>query len=276
MRKGGCLIKMKHDSNNNNINGRSMAGGLNDGRPVGVLCADLERAVGALVRRLRERVTREDSTLEMVTDASVLLSLISVRLQQAGASSGKRMLATAAAVEDERGDAQQQALDRAQLDVSLMDVLDDEDVSLPEWRRRQLEDLIEQLVHGNHSTEVAVLHRFVRDRQVETLRSMIRYIWHGARSPWEMMKRALAITRRYQQEQIRGISMTEVAALLNEGSRCAATSARERNVHDTLLRAWGIRAPKAADGALKGDGACEKSRVAALGNQNRKGKMLKR
>jgi hypothetical protein len=150
--------------------------------------------------------------------------------------------------------------------VLILDVLDEEDTVITEHEHAAARLI--RTCDEKHAAEH--LHEYARAQMLKVLRSMINYIWHKAANPWEMMKRALAITRRYQRAKIKGVTMTEVARLLDEKSRCAAVSARERDTHDALLLRWGVRAPKAADGGLRGAATCEKNRLRAIGNTNRK------
>ena len=95
-------------------------------------------------------------------------------------------------------------------------------------RLRELDDVEEAALYLQQH-----LHDVVRTARLVTVRAMIRHMWQGAVNPWEMMKHALAITRAYAQKQLRGITQTELALLLNETRQ--ATSTRERQVHDELL-----------------------------------------
>lgn len=107
----------------------------------------------------------------------------------------------------------------------------------------------------------------VRTARLLTVRAMIRHIWQGAVTPWEMMKHALAITRAYALPQLRGINQTELALLLNETRQ--ATSARERRLHDELLERWGVRGYK-PDGGLKSEAARAKYAAVQRGNTSRR------
>jgi len=107
----------------------------------------------------------------------------------------------------------------------------------------------------------------VRTARLLTVRAMIRHIWQGAVTPWQMMKHALAITRAYALPQLKGINQTELAVLLNETRQ--ATSARERKLHDELLERWGVRGYK-PDGGLKSEAARAKYAAVQRGNTSRR------
>jgi hypothetical protein len=128
-------------------------------------------------------------------------------------------------------------------------------------RLREMEDVEEAAVYLQQH-----LHDVVRTARLVTVRAMIRHIWQGAVNPWMMMKHALAITRAYAQKQLRGITQTELALLLNETRQ--ATSTRERQIHDELLARWGVRGYK-PDGGLKSESARRASKKSATGNRNR-------
>lgn len=93
-----------------------------------------------------------------------------------------------------------------------------------------------------------------RHVRLTTIRAVFRAFWHGAGTPWQMMLNGVAISRRYVQSYIPGMTQTEVARLLGETR--AATSAREARLHDAMLLKWGVKNPKAADAGLKSPAAC--------------------
>lgn len=236
-----------------------------DDRSLKELCMDATRSceeMTELVSKLRNR----DEAMDHLTNAVTALTVLAMRI--GGKDHGFSERAVKRPDVDEKA-----AIDRRaeSAGVSLMDVLDADGPVRPSSAEYEL---VTELAEYPHEQAAGILHEFVRGQQLRVLRSMIAYIWHGATNPWQMMKRALAITRRYQKERIKGISMTEVAALLNEKSRCAAVSARERDIHDTLLTNWGVKAPKAADAGLKSPSTCLKNRKAAMGNSNRRRKQL--
>lgn len=235
-----------------------------DAQTLDELVSAAVQATQELVKPVKGRHSR-DAVLTSISDAHAALAILARRIGGAGHGFSERAVRGAAEDRDD-DDAEQRALDRAQVDVSLDDVL-----VVERTRVSAVEVEVTRRIQAKDEGDGAeVLHEFVRAKQLTVLRSMINYIWHTATNPWQMMKRALAVTRRYQRTKIKGISMTEVARLLGEKSRCAAVSARERDVHDVLLRRWDIRAPKAADGGLRSESTCEKNRRAALGNTNRR------
>lgn len=236
-----------------------------DTRPLHEITEECRVLAASLSALARQRV-RRDEALTMVSDLYVLLQEVARQMGSKGHGFSERPVRR---TDDDEED-QQTRLDRAAAAetgaVSLVDVLAEEDDDRPPTQA--VRDLVTDLIEHSPGDAARIVQTFVRAAQAATLRSMISYIWHDASSPWEMMKRCLAITRRYQRSKLRGISMTEVSLLLNETR--AAPSARERDVHDELLIRWGVRAPKAADAGLKSVSACEKSRRAAMGNSNRR------
>ena len=235
-----------------------------DARPLQELTAECRVLAGSLDALARQRVGREEA-MTKVTDLYVLLQEIARRMGDKNHGFSTRPVRR---TDDDEED-QQDRIDRraAAEGASLVDVFDeDEDDRRPP--SQAVRDLVTDLMEQSAGDAAWIVQRFMRAAQASTLRSMISYIWHSANSPWEMMKRCLAITRRYQRNNLKGISMTEVSLLLNETR--AAPSARERDVHDELLIRWGVRAPKAADAGLKSASACQKSRRAAMGNRNRR------
>jgi hypothetical protein len=238
---------------------------MTDDRSLNQLCKDAMRScrdMSDLVSKLSNR----DAALDHLTNAVTALTVVATRIGGKDHGFSERVVKR---LDDDEEAAMERRAESA--GVSLVDVLDADGVVMPSAAEYEL---VREM--ADYSTEEAagILHEYVRGQQLRVLRSMIAYIWHGATNPWQMMKRALAITRRYQKERIKGISMTEVAALLNEKSRCAAVSARERDIHDTLLVNWGVKAPKAADAGLRSPSTCIKNRKAALGNKNRRRKLL--
>lgn len=236
---------------------------MSDLRSLEQLSQDATKAMQGAVRLITRRVNR-DETLAFISDAYAALQMLAARI--GGRDHGFAERTVKHVADDEDHDAGQQAMDRSAVEVSLLEVLDDEGVTATRAER----DLLDELTSLDQAGALERLHQFNRHEQLKVLRAMINYMWHKAETPWEMMKRALAITRRYQRTKLRGISMTEVARLLDEKSRCAAVSARERDIHDELLIRWGIRAPKAADAGLRGESTCEKNRQRAMGNTNRR------
>jgi hypothetical protein len=243
-----------------------------DLRPLEALYADARKAVQSMEPLVEGRVGR-DELLTLITDAYAALQVLARRVGAAEHGFSARGIRSKRPDEEDKADRDQRTIDQeAAASVSLLDVLDDSESRPSEWRRKMLEEVLHDLEYGSGGDAVGVLHKFGHAESLKALSAMIAYIWHKAETPWEMMKRALAITRRYQRSTIKGITMTQVAALLDEKSRCAAVSARERDIHNSLLEAWGIRAPNAADGGLKSKATREKNRLRAMGNSNRKGK----
>lgn len=236
-----------------------------DARPLHEITEECRTLATSLSALARQRV-RRDEALTMVSDLYVLLQEVARQMGSKGHGFSERPVRR---TDDDEED-QQTRLERVTAAetgaVSLVDVLAEEEDERPP--SQAVRDLVTDLMEHSPGDAARIVQTFVRSAQAATLRSMISYIWHDAGSPWEMMKRCLAITRRYQRNKLRGISMTEVSLLLNETR--AAPSARERDVHDELLIRWGVRAPKAADAGLKSVSACQKSRRAAMGNHNRR------
>lgn len=168
--------------------------------------------------------------------------------------------------EEER--AQQALMDQTQM-LTLIDVIDDEDL-VPSKADRDLARHLRDIV-DDEDAAVCLRKEFVAEG-TRVIRAMIAFIWQRAPNEKAMVKRMTAITRRYQREVLAGITQTSVARLHNEKSRCAAASARERDVHDEQFERVGVRAPGAADRGLKTESTKKKSKKAALGNSNRKGK----
>ena len=173
-----------------------------------------------LLRLIARRVDR-DKTLDLIADAIAELTVLATKISAKGHGFSEKPVKMGAKSRDDI-DAEQRALDRSAVEVSLLDVLDEESVEPTDAEQK----LFAEMAIMSADDALARLHQAMRQGQVKVLRAMINYMWHRADSPWEMMKRALAITRRYQRSKLRGITMTEVARLLDEKSRCAAVSAR--------------------------------------------------
>ncbi|HRQ87531.1 MAG TPA: hypothetical protein PLA50_01965 [Bacteroidia bacterium] len=99
-----------------------------------------------------------------------------------------------------------------------------------------------------------------------TLRTLLRYFWQDAKSPWDAMKTLLAATRLAASSLICGVSQTEVAFLLQETK--AATRAREKRKVEDLLRQWGVQGFH-LEGGQKSESAREIYRQVQKGNRNR-------
>lgn len=99
-----------------------------------------------------------------------------------------------------------------------------------------------------------------------TVRTMLRYFWQDARSPWDAMKTLLAATRLASSSLICGASQTDVAFLLQETK--AATRAREKKRVEELLREWGVQGFH-LEGGQKSESAREIYSQVQKGNRNR-------
>jgi type III secretion system FlhB-like substrate exporter len=110
----------------------------------------------------------------------------------------------------------------------------------------------------------------IHEVRLITTRSFLRYLWQGARNPWDALKKLLAATRLAAKELIRGISQTEVAYVLGESK--AATRAREKKGVEDFLREWGAGTVH-FEGAQKSEAARATYARVQKGNRNRsKGK----
>jgi len=108
--------------------------------------------------------------------------------------------------------------------------------------------------------------------RVSTLRAFLRYLWQGARNPWEALKNLLAATRLIAKTLLseRGIKQCEVAWILGETK--AATRAREKKKVEDYLKSWGAKSPH-FEGAQKSEAARATYARVQKGNRNRsKGK----
>lgn len=223
-------------------------------------------ARAAVIRACREvgSLENKEGALDCIADAVAALAVMSGRVQASDEFVRRRVR-----VESEEAREAREAAEEARtaVDAAPMTLIDVYDESIGEEHYA----LADEIRAASEDGAARLVHRALSGVQLRVLNAMIRYIWHGARNPWQMMKRALAITRRYQREELRGITMTEVAELLGE-CRCAGVSARERDVHDKYFQRWMVKAPKAADGGLRGPDTCAKNRLRALGNTNRRGK----
>jgi hypothetical protein len=132
----------------------------------------------------------------------------------------------------------------------VMDALDGEEVDL-----ELLTDLIRKEIEGE-----------ILEVRLITIRTMLRYLWQGARSPWDAMKTLLAVTRLTAQSLINGVSQAEVAYLLRETK--AATCAREKKRVEGFLRAWGVQGFH-SEGAQKSEAARATYSRVQMGNNNR-------
>jgi hypothetical protein len=111
----------------------------------------------------------------------------------------------------------------------------------------------------------------IHEVRLITTRAMLRYLWQGARNPWDALKKLLAVTRLAAKELIGGISQTEVAWILGETK--AATRAREKKGVEDYLREWGAGTVH-FEGAQKSEAARATYARVQMGNKNRsKGKV---
>jgi hypothetical protein len=110
----------------------------------------------------------------------------------------------------------------------------------------------------------------IHEVRLITTRALLRYLWQGARNPWDALKKLLAVTRLAAKELIGGISQTEVAWILGETK--AATRAREKKGVEDYLREWGAGTVH-FEGAQKSEAARATYARVQIGNKNRsKGK----
>lgn len=243
------------------------------------------------MKALTQRTEREVSRLE---ELSRKLSMIEEGWRKGGALDGERALDLIGKIHEVTGllavemtavrasfvaspmrrrdkdaeEAQQAMMDQAQA-LTVIDILDDEDVEPSDQDR----DLVQHLraLPDDEDAAVCLRKEFISEG-TRVLQAMIAFIWQKAPSERTMIKRMTAITRRYQREKLSGITQTATARIHGEKSRCAAVSARERDIHDEQFIRIGVRAPGAADHGLKTASTKLKSKVAAQGNSNRKGK----
>lgn len=113
---------------------------------------------------------------------------------------------------------------------------------------------------------VSELNEQLHKAKLAGMMGFLRFVWFGSGNLWEAMKRLLAITRKCKPDFIRGMSATQVAAMLGETK--AATSAREIRVVEGLLRAWGVIGFQGAGGS-KSVAARRKYSEVQKGNTNR-------
>lgn len=113
---------------------------------------------------------------------------------------------------------------------------------------------------------IAAISAEVLEVRARTLRTMLRYLWQDARNPWDVMKKALAMTRLIASHLICGASQTDVAFILRETK--GATRAREKRTVEDLLRAWGVQGFH-LEGGQKSESAREIYRQVQKGNRNR-------
>lgn len=117
---------------------------------------------------------------------------------------------------------------------------------------------------------VAILRSAIEEEILEarlsTTRTMLRYFWQGARSPWDAMKALLATTRLVASHLIAGASQTDVAFVLRETK--GATRAREKRKVEDLLKAWGVQGFH-LEGGQKSESARAIYAEVQKGNRNR-------
>lgn len=106
----------------------------------------------------------------------------------------------------------------------------------------------------------------IAEARLAGIMAFLRYTWFGATNLWEAMKRLLAITRKTKPDFIRGMSVTQVAWMLQETK--AATSAREIRIVEGYLQQWGVLGFQGAGGS-KSIEARRKYAAVQQGNTNR-------
>lgn len=111
----------------------------------------------------------------------------------------------------------------------------------------------------------------IQEVRASVLRAFLRYLWQGARNPWDALKNLLAATRLIAKTLLseRGIKQCEVAEILGETK--AATRAREKKRVEDYLKSWGAKSPH-FEGAQKSEAARATYARVQKGNRNRRGK----
>lgn len=217
---------------------------------------EVEMSLRALETAVRCGYGR-DAICERLTDCSVALSHLAEETNRLAKQAGQgRKLVTR--VEDEResqgSDGREELRSEHEIAMLGHDDSPGENDELSVAARE-----LAVLVKGAPMQDGA---RLLQDRMADqrrhvrltTIRAVFRAFWHGAGTPWQMMLNGVAISRRYVQSYIPGMTQTEVSRLLGETR--AATSARESRLHDAMLLKWGVKNPKAADAGLKSPAAC--------------------
>jgi hypothetical protein len=115
--------------------------------------------------------------------------------------------------------------------------------------------------------EIAVTIEAVR---LHHFRAFIDYLVSGCRTPDEVMRKVLAITRRARPESMEKLGLTQSDVARRLGEKRATVQAREKRVVEKPLKEQGARGYKLL-GGVKGEEQRENCRLAQLGNQNRKG-----
>lgn len=226
----------------------------------------LAHSLAMIERRWRKGAGLDgERGLDLIGQIHEITGLLAVEMSQ--------LRATFSAMPVRRRDEDEEQAREAMMDqrqvMTLIDVLDDEDLE-PSKQDRELVNHLREIADAEDAA-VCLRREFIAEG-TRVLRAMIAFIWHGSPTEAAMIKRVTAITRRYQRERLSGITQTEVARLHGEVSRCAGVSARERNVHDEQFERVGVRGAGAADRGLKTESTKQKNRAAAMNNSNRKGK----
>jgi len=241
----------------------------------------MELAVRALDRAVASG-TRDD-IYERLSDTSVVLNALAEEANRLAkmAGQGRRGRRPEEEEDDDhevtvavQPQATEETAEDRQLDIT---ELDDEEISLPLLSQARV--MLESMSGWSTETQVRGLAEALlqsrNDARLATLRGVMRMFWHGCPDPWRMMVAGIAITRRYVQQHIPGLSQTEVAAMLDETK--ASVSIREKTTHNAYLERWGVKNPNAADGGLKSPETCAKYRQTnGRGQSRKKGEKRKR
>lgn len=135
---------------------------------------------------------------------------------------------------------------------------------------RRVADRILEEVDVDEEWLVSLLRSAMADEILEvrlnTIRTVLRYIWQDAKNPWDAMKNVLAVTRLAASHLIRGASQVAVAFILRETK--GATRAREKRKVEELLKEWGVQGFH-LEGGQKSESARATYAEVQRGNRNR-------
>lgn len=137
---------------------------------------------------------------------------------------------------------------------------------LSEFDEEEQEWLLSELGSDDEEIAAEAAREIVTAIRVDTLQTLTRFVWQGARTPWMAVKNFLAVVRGVMPAIMGGIGVRQMAVVLNETP--ASTSAREKKLH-AIAEEWGITGARIS--GVKTEEACDSYAAAQKGNRNRKG-----
>lgn len=235
----------------------------------GMSSGDILDLAAAQVQRLKSLLkagTSKDSYVMILTNLHVGIELLARRVQSVEWTGGKL-----AVQDDDEAEAAHRRADEEQVAMALADVLADD------WAADERTAELQEGVCEGCAANVAELMRERSVQRKEDFVALMEYQTRGAKTPQEVAKRVLAITRRVKPEMLVthfGMSQSDVSRALGETR--ATVSAREKRVIEKPLKEAGVKGFKLA-GGVRTEAHRKRCAEAQKGNRHRhEGELRKR